>query len=183
MATEIVFETHSLSEDNELGVATGWFHGRLSEQGRAFASELGRRRRSDRIDAVFTSDLRRAVETAEIAFAQTPIPILCDWRLRECDYGQLNGTSAMKLHADRSRYLDDPFPEGESWRQAVARAGRFLNDLPLRWNHARVLIIGHVATRWALDHFLDGIALEDLVNADFAWREGWDYRTAEIEVR
>ena len=63
----IVFETHSLTVDNERGIATGWFGGALSAQGRALARELGERRRDDRIDAVFSSDLARAVETAEIA--------------------------------------------------------------------------------------------------------------------
>jgi hypothetical protein len=38
-----------------------------------------------------------------------------------------------------------------------------------------VLIIGHVATRWALEHHLAGRRLEDLMNDDFHWREGWDY--------
>ena len=50
---------------------------------------LGARRRHDGIDAVFTSDLWRAIETTMIAFADTPLPILYDWRLRECDYGQV----------------------------------------------------------------------------------------------
>ncbi len=50
-----------------------------------------------------------------------------------------------------------------------------LPDLRLRWEGARVLIIGHVATRWALDHLLNGIALEALVTAEFNWREGWEY--------
>jgi broad specificity phosphatase PhoE len=63
--TEIVFETHSISTDNEAGIATGWLDGRLSESGRHHAAELGARRRSERVDAVHTSDLRRAVETAE----------------------------------------------------------------------------------------------------------------------
>ena len=39
----------------------------------------------------------------------------------------------------------------------------------------RVLLIGHVATRWALDHTLTGIPLETLVDAPFAWQEGWEY--------
>ena len=37
-------------------------------------------------------------------------------------------------------------------------------------------VAGHVATRWALDHFLGGVALEDLMAEDFAWQEGWEYR-------
>ena len=173
---ELVFETHSLSEDNERGIATGWLNGRLSPRGRLLAAELGERRRHDGIQAVFSSDLGRAAETARIAFGDSTIPVLLDWRLRECDYGDLNGQPAADLHRDRRRYLDTPYPGGESWRQAIARVGRFLPDLRLRWEGARVLLIGHVATRWALDHLLNGVPLEELIAADFGWREGWEYR-------
>jgi 2,3-bisphosphoglycerate-dependent phosphoglycerate mutase len=38
-----------------------------------------------------------------------------------------------------------------------------------------VLLIGHVATRWALDHHVGGVALEELIEAPFAWKEGWKY--------
>ena len=85
LAIQIVFETHSWSEDNEAGLASGWRHSRLSARGRELAAELGARRRDDGIQAVFCSDLKRAAETAEIAFAGADIPILLDWRLRECD--------------------------------------------------------------------------------------------------
>ncbi|MGH3254974.1 MAG: histidine phosphatase family protein [Streptosporangiaceae bacterium] len=175
MAIELVFETHSTTEDNECGRATGWLPGRLSEQGRAQARQLGQRRAGDRIAAVFSSDLARAAETASLAFAGSAIPVLYDWRLRECDYGRRNGMPAAELHAGRSEHLDLPYPGGESWRQAVARVGRFLGDLPLRWEGQRVLLVGHVATRWGLDHFIGGAALEDLAEQDFAWQEGWEY--------
>ncbi len=178
MSVEIVFETHSWSQDNDQGIATGWLPGRLSERGRLLAGELGERRREDGLTAVFTSDLARAVETASLAFADTGIPVLHDWRLRECDYGDGNGMPAVQLHRNRSAYLDNPYPGGESWRQAIHRVGRFLNDLPLRWSSTRVLVIGHVATRWAFDHLIDGTPLEELVGSDFGWREGWEYRLA-----
>jgi broad specificity phosphatase PhoE len=176
MGIQIVFETHSISEDNEHAIATGWRDGQLSARGRILAGELGARRCNDGIQAVFTSDLGRAVETARIAFAQTHIPVLLDWRLRECDYGALNGQPAADLRRDRGRYADTPYPGGESWRQAVARVGRFLPDLRLRWEGTRVLLIGHTATRWALDHVITGISLEELMAEDFTWREGWEYQ-------
>ncbi len=176
MGIQLVFETHSISEDNERGIATGWRHSRLSTRGRVLAAELGARRRHDGIQAVFTSDLGRAMETARIAFAQSATPILLDWRLRECDYGALNGQPADDVHRDRLRYLDTPYPGGESWRQAIARVGRVLPDLHLRWEGARVLVIGHVATRWAFDHMLNSVPLEDLLVAEFQWREGWQYQ-------
>jgi 2,3-bisphosphoglycerate-dependent phosphoglycerate mutase len=176
VAIELVFETHSLTVDNEQGHATGWRPGQLSDQGRAQARRLGERRRDNGIAAVFSSDLARAVETASIAFDGCAIPILLDWRLRECDYGERNGMPAAELHAGRREHLDLPYPGGESWRQAVARVGPFLQDLPLRWDGQRLVIIGHVATRWGLDHFIGGASLEDLIDQDFAWQEGWEYR-------
>jgi 2,3-bisphosphoglycerate-dependent phosphoglycerate mutase len=176
MAVELVFETHSITVDNELGQATGWLPGQLSDRGRVVARQLGERRRDDQIAAVFSSDLARAAETASAAFGASGIPVLLDWRLRECNYGKRNGMPVAELHAGRRNHLDLPYPGGESWRQAVERVGRFLHDLPWRWDGQRVLVIGHVATRWALDHNLRGVPLEDLMDQDFAWQEGWEYR-------
>src|SRR5690348_12260376 len=110
MAIEVVFETHALSEDNEQRVATGWLPGRLSAAGRDNAAAMGRRRRDDGIAAVFCSDLRRAAETAEIAFAGSGIPVLYDWRLRECDFGERNGTAGAAVKADRLEFCERAYP-------------------------------------------------------------------------
>src|SRR5262249_43436940 len=158
---------------NDRGIATGWLDGRLSERGRHQAEELGARRRHDGIVAVITSDLGRAVETAEIAFAGTGIPIITDARLRECNYGQLNGMPVTQLEAERRQHIDAPYPSGESYRQVVDRVATFLADLARNREGARILVIGHSATRWALDHLLTGVALEHLVSAPFDWRPGW----------
>jgi broad specificity phosphatase PhoE len=174
VAVDIVYETHSTSEDNERGIATGWLDGRLSERGRCQAEE-GERRRHDGIVVVFTSDLGRAVETAEIAFAGTDIPVITDARLRECNYGLLNGMPVIRLEAERTHHIDAPYPSGESYRQVVSRVATFLADLARTWEGTRVLVIGHAATRWALDHLVTGVALEHLVNAPFDWRPGWSY--------
>jgi broad specificity phosphatase PhoE len=80
-----------------------------------------------------------------------------------------------ELQRTRRQHLDTPYPNGESWRQAVQRVRRFLDDLPLRWEGSRVVVIGHVATRWAFEHYLNGISLEDLMDAEFNWRAGWEY--------
>src|SRR5690606_37668775 len=80
MAVEIVYETHSISDHNESGIASGWLPGELSERGRALAAELGERRRHDGFDAVSSSDLRRAVQTARIAFEGSGIPLIQDRR-------------------------------------------------------------------------------------------------------
>ena len=177
MPIEIVFETHALSEDNERGIATGWLPGRLSARGRTFAADMGRRRRDDGIAVVFTSDLRRAAQTAEIAFGDTDLPILYDWRLRECDFGARNGSPAAEVSRDRTAYCDRPYPGGESHDQAIQPVAGVLADLPTRWAGRRVMLIGHLATYRALEHVINGRTIHDLVAAEFQWRaEGWEYQ-------
>jgi 2,3-bisphosphoglycerate-dependent phosphoglycerate mutase len=175
VSIEIVYETHALSVDNERGFATGWLHGELSAWGRELARELGERRRRDGVGAVFSSDLARAVETAEIAFGGSGIPIRQDWRLRECNYGELNGAPLARFEGEAPKRIDTPYPGGESYRQVVARVDRFLADLPAELDGTRIVVIGHAATRWAVDHLLTGVPLEELVGAPFQWQEGWEY--------
>jgi 2,3-bisphosphoglycerate-dependent phosphoglycerate mutase len=175
MSVRVVFETHSTSEDNERGIATGWLGGRLSAVGRTQAAELGERRRDDGIELVIASDLNRALETAAIAFGGSGIPVRVDWRLRECDYGELNGMPRALLDEQRRVRVDEPWPGGESWRDAVRRVDGFLDELAATHDGRRVLLIGHVATRWALDQRVNGTPLEELVVAPFAWQEGWEY--------
>ncbi len=173
---ELVYETHSQTVDNETGIATGWLPGRLSVKGQGFARALGDRRREDGLAVVITSDLARAVETAEIAFGDTNLAVREDWRLRECNYGELNGRPVAELDAEKPHRIDRPFPGGESYREVVARTKSFLDDLSAEFDDARVLLIAHSANRWALEHLLLGTPLENLVAAPFEWQEGWEYR-------
>jgi broad specificity phosphatase PhoE len=169
---QLVYETHSTTTDNENELATGWLPGRLSPHGHEQALALGRRRAD--VDAVFVSDLRRAVETVELAFPGRQA--FLDWRLRECNYGELNGRPSRDVLAVRVEHVDTPFPGGESYRDVVARTESFLADLRRTWDARRVCVVAHSANRWALEHLLHGTPLEKLVAAPFDWREGWEFR-------
>lgn len=118
----------------------------------------------------------RAVQTAELAFGGRGILIRLDARLRECDYGERNGMPVTRLAAERSWHIDQPWPGGQSHRQVVAQVGSFLQDLSAGWEGRAVVVIGHSATKWALDCLPDGATLENLVDAPFGWQEGWHYR-------
>jgi 2,3-bisphosphoglycerate-dependent phosphoglycerate mutase len=173
MAVEIVYETHSITVDNETGHATGWLPGELSERGREAAARLGERRRDDGLTAVYTSDLGRAVETAEIAFGDTAMPIIHEARLRECNYGTMNGRPREEVHA---KGVDERYPEGESWREAVERVKEFLEELPRTRDDERVLIIGHMSAWYALESLAKNLPLEDVFGTRMEWQEGWEYR-------
>jgi broad specificity phosphatase PhoE len=175
MAVEIIYETHATTTDNEAGISTGRLHGRLSAQGRREARELGERRRGQDIAAVFSSDLLRSVETARIAFPDGRPPLHQDARLRECDYGDLNGGPSSAVAARRARHIDEPFPGGQSYREVLAATASFLDDLAAHWDGTRVLLIAHTANQWSLDCLLAGARLQDLLEAPFTWRPGWIY--------
>jgi 2,3-bisphosphoglycerate-dependent phosphoglycerate mutase len=174
VALSVVFETHATTVDNETGHATGWLPGELSETGRRQALELGCRRRDEGLDAVISSDLGRAVETVELAFGDAGLPTATDVRLRECNYGRLNGMAVSELH--RAEHLHEPYPEGESWRQAADRVRSWLTEAADRYAGQRILVVGHSVTKWAFDEAVDGIPLSRSLQAPFGWQPGWEYR-------
>ncbi len=178
MTVELVYETHSITEDNEAGIATGWLPGRLSEEGRRLAVELGRRRPAEQLAAVYSSDLARAVETADLAYGGSGVPLRVDSRLRECDYGELNGCPVADLDRVRTDHIDVRFPGGQSYRDVVDATAACLCDLRRDHSGERVLVIAHSANRWALQHLLDGTPLEQVVGAPFGWQPGWEWTLA-----
>ena len=135
---------------------------------------MGARRRD--VHVVYASDLGRAVETAELAFGSTGIEVRLDPRLRECDYGELNGRPVEEVSATRLRRVEEPFPGGQSYRDVVEQTRSLLDDLRARHDGRLVLLIAHSANLWALQHLLEGTPLEELVATPFGWQEGWRFR-------
>jgi broad specificity phosphatase PhoE len=174
----IVYETHAITTDNEAGIATGWLPGQLSAHGRETAAQLGARRRDDGIVAIHVSDLARARETVAIAFAGSTIPIHVDARLRECNYGELNGMPRARLDAERAAHIETPWPGGESYRDVVERTRRMLAELAARRDRGRILVVAHSANRLAIEHLLLGRDLASLIDASFDWQPGWEYEVS-----
>ena len=176
--TRIWYETHSTTTDNEAGIASGWLPGKLSDLGREQAVGLGGRIADRNPDAIYCSDLARAVQTAIIALRQTgrEIPLLLDWRLRECDYGSLNGAPSAAVHHDRVRYASDPYPGGESWQLATARVAAAVRDAAGRHPGGTIMIIGHLATRFGVRLACgDPTALTTMITEPSGWQPGWAY--------
>jgi broad specificity phosphatase PhoE len=167
----LVFETHATTLDNEAGIATGWLEGELSDQGRREAVHIGPRRRA--ADEAIASDLGRARQTAQLAFAGRSVPVRYDHRLRECNYGKLNGAPVDQIAGERRGRIRRPFPGGESYQDVCQRVACLLEEVARGPDGRTVIVIGHSATRWAIEHLLLGTPLEALVDAPFDWKPGW----------
>lgn len=179
----IIFESHSTTFDNEVHLASGHNDVELSELGRKQAKELGERRKGEHFDAIFCSDLQRSFKTAEIAFGDK-FPTIQDKRLRECDYGDLTKHPSSEVDPEKLKRIRIPFPNGESYEQTSERMKSFLEDL-LHLYHGRnisVLIIGHRATQYGLEHWIKGISLEEIISTPWIWKSGWIYNFDKIKT-
>jgi broad specificity phosphatase PhoE len=171
----IVFELHGTSLDNENHVASGRHDVALSPRGERQAKELGKRYKKDDFDAVFCSDLQRSYRTAELAFSDTTVPIIKDHRLRECDYGHWTRRPSAEIERERVHRIEQPFPNGESYEQTTERTRDFLVYLLQKYDRKRVLIIGHRATQYGLEHCINRVPLQEIISAPWQWKPGWTY--------
>jgi broad specificity phosphatase PhoE len=175
---KITYLVHSITEDNEKGLATGWMQGKLSKEGMKRAAGLRADLSNHDFDAVFCSDLERAIQSTELFFDKK-FPVFIDWRLRECNYGEYDGKPAVGFKKDREQdYIQKPYPSGESYQQVEVRIKSFLNDIN-RFNYSHIAIVAHQAPQLALDVIVKGQTWEDAIANDWrkskSWQPGWEY--------
>jgi probable phosphoglycerate mutase len=140
--------------ETELNVAKryqGHSDSPLTENGRKQVSALGRRMEKIKFDTLISSDLGRTQETAAIIAEHTGHAIKTDARLRERNYGVLEGLTLSEIKAGHSEVLErldanDPdyvIPEGESLRQHYQRNLAVFEELQSRISAGRVALVVH----------------------------------------
>ena len=83
---------------------SGWIDVELSERGQQMARDLRPRLEPERFDGVWSSDLKRAIDTAELAYRR---PERQDERLRELDFGPLEGENWLTIPAEHQQEVID----------------------------------------------------------------------------
>jgi broad specificity phosphatase PhoE len=142
---------HGLTEWNSQGRIQGHTETRLSDVGIRQAEALAVRLASEPLDAVYASDLGRAVITAETIARPHGLPVQREPRLREADYGAWEGFTMDDLRRQdperASAWLSEPVavapPGGETLEQVADRVASLLDDLRSRPDDEQVLLVGH----------------------------------------
>jgi broad specificity phosphatase PhoE len=145
---------------------------RLTMQGHTHARALAELLAGEKIDAIYTSTLRRTIETAAPLAAARSLRPEARSELDEISYGVLEGHAAHELEdpklrdlweARRRDKLGFKAPGGESYEELRARVAPITDELRLRHAGDTVLIVGHRATNRVLLGLLLGLSLEETI--------------------
>ena len=165
--TELLLVRHGETDWNRDRRFQGHADPPLNETGREQAHALAAELTSEGIELVYTSDLARAVETAEIVAARLGADVRSMRDLREIDVGEWQGLTWQEIE---ERYLDGArswrargygWETGETYEElgdrVVAALRRIASDHP----EERVLVVGHGGTIRATRAFIEGLSVPE----------------------
>lgn len=168
--TRLIVVRHGQTHWNVAAIIQGQGDSKLTEEGIAQAEAIGERLAAERCDALISSDLGRAHETAKRIAARNGREIVLDSRLRERSFGVGEGMSYEEVDRAypgafaRIRDVDPDFviPGGESRRQFHERVCAAFEDIARRHAGKTVILVTHggvLATFYRHVHGIDlGVA-------------------------
>ena len=176
---KLILLRHGQSQWNLENRFTGWIDVDLSPKGEEEARKAGELLKDFQIDAVFTSVLKRAIRTAEIALkaaGKEYLPLIKDKALNERMYGDLQGMNkdearqrfgADTVHLWRRSYDIAP-PGGESLKDVQERVVPYFQThiVPLLREGKNVLVVAHGNSLRALVSYLEKLSKEEILKLE-----------------
>ncbi|MBN1329413.1 MAG: histidine phosphatase family protein [Candidatus Heimdallarchaeota archaeon] len=173
----IMLIRHGQSEGNKIGVLQGHSDYQLSEQGRIEARALGLKlfRNKESFVAIYSSDLSRAAETAEIIALETNFEnVHFDNRLREFNLGIFEGKYSQFMTEEENDLLSSCWkdttkrvPNGETVIEMIKRINEVFNEIIERHNqNETVIIVAHGGTLYHI--------IQTILGFDLKGREWFD---------
>ena len=169
---QVFLARHGETEWNAEHRLQGRSDTRLTARGQAHARALAELLADERIDAIYTSTLRRTIDTAAPLAAARGLRPEARPELAEISYGILEGQAAHELEDPKLRDLWEArrrdklhfrAPGGESYEELRDRVMPFTEELGRRHASGSVLIVGHRATNRVLLGLLLGLSLEETI--------------------
>jgi len=163
---KIIIARHGETEENKAGILQGHIPGQLSRLGIEQAKKLALRLKDEKIDYIYSSDLARAIDTAEeISTYHPKTPLEPTQELREMDLGKFTGRQKSELETNNQTFVvgssyDDPGVESRA--DLHGRAERFVKDIMAKHPDATVLLVGHSGINRNLVSVITGERVENI---------------------
>jgi broad specificity phosphatase PhoE len=177
MDTRIIYFVHGTTTDNAEKLCSGWKEAMLNELGQEQAANLGNviKEKGIKFDVLITSDLQRAIDSSNIAFPE--YDKTRDNRLRECNYGDLDGKhKSLVIYSD---HILEQFPNGESLIDVENRVRDLVTEIKTKYPGKTIGIVAHRAPQLALEVITKNITWEEAIANDWRntgdWQPGWEY--------
>lgn len=188
---KIYLTRHGETEWNKQDRVQGILDSPLTEEGIEMAKTLSQLSKDIKFDKVYSSDLKRAEDTAKIIAPDNEI--ITTPYLREIDVGNWSGRYFPTLKEEDKElykiYFNEPHkysrPDGESLKHLMDRVERFFEEYILNATDENILIVSHGVTIVGIFNYVEKVELKDfwtnrvLRNAKFNIIE---YKNGEFEV-
>jgi len=146
---KIILIRHGETKPNVVRTYSGWNNVSLNKKGKAQAKKVGKHLSDEKIDMIYSSDLKRAREFAKIAFKRSPIKASAD--LREINFGAFEGLTheeIMNSYPEQYRaWLISPekiaIPKGESLCDLKKRVFNFFSRIKKADKYMTIAIVSH----------------------------------------
>lgn len=130
---------HGETDQNKKKCLQGRSDIELNAYGRELAEITAKALKDVKFDVIYTSPLKRAVETATILKGDRQIPVIVEERIQEISFGEYEGLCYSKEHYNLPDKDFDyffsapekykPAPSGETFKMVIERTGDFLREL------------------------------------------------------
>lgn len=155
---KLMIARHGETEENRAGILQGHLPGTLTDKGIEQAKRLAQRLKDKKIDHIYSSDLARAADTAELIAQYHPnTPLDMIEELRERDAGELEGTDIADIDDDLIE-----LPSAESTSELYERGKDFLEKIISKHGEDTVLLVCHGGIGKALYSAIQGTGPPEL---------------------
>jgi len=142
---------HGNIEYNNIQRFAGFIDLELTEEGLKQVEKLRDRLEKEAIDAIYSSDLKRAFMTAEVIASRHKVEIVSCYELREVNYGDVDGFTFEEIKQRYPKLAEEiadfspelSFPSGDSLKGFIDRTLTFLDRLKEHSQEQTVLIVSH----------------------------------------
>ena len=138
----------------------------LTDKGKEEVIKSAKELKKEKIDIIFSSDISRTKQTAEIVGKEINKKIILDIRLRDISFGIFAGKEKKEYKSffaeKKEKFIKRPL-YGENWLDLRERTRDFIEEIEGKYKNKKILIVSHGDTLMFLEAFLKGVKNNEYV--------------------